>query len=928
MTSCVVVYVHEQVAKWIVNVRFAQLKRIGNRSRKKMKKSIVLDCLSLLKHSYHMVPDIEEENAVRGVMHLVNKLCLQAKELVGVFVTANHEENPDYLKDSYQQLKSSLEARKILCVELEDKKTIAGFKNICDSNLGKEIVIVSLDDRLLPLVSTEVTLWKPCSNREVEDYTVWDVTKLKENYGVQWDRIKELIALTFRAEGKERMIARLGELRAKQLLGQFDWQQILSWLSDEQIASEEELEKVKGLYDVYCKKSDWDIEIPWELAVCDNILPAKDLVEEPTIDKNDAAQTEQIQAVDWKRDKYIKITNWKQAEDVLGKLKSNEEFFSIVLCVDQGYTKNYFEKKQLSEQMGQLTLFSEPVLAKESFLEGIAIGSEDFCYYFDPSSEWFQMRTFAEELCELHKEHKKFVVHNLKEYLYIFKQLCLSVGASSCFEVEGFKENVLDASLAQYLIDPLQEKYEFDYLALSYLKLAMDTEKEFLGKKCWSEKKKEDAKFFWERLCDYASILLQVEKPIQRRLIETKQEKLYREIELPLVQVLFEMEQRGILVNKEKLAAYGEKLQTRIGELEAVIYEQAGEVFNINSPKQLGVLLFEKLQLPGGKKTKSGYSTAADILERLKDEYQIVADVLEYRQLSKLKSTYADGLANYISQSDGRIHGRFNQTVTATGRLSSTEPNLQNIPIRMEIGRQIREVFIPKEGWVFLDADYSQIELRLLAHMSGDRGLIDAYSSGKDIHRITASEVFHTPFEQVTKEVRSKAKAVNFGIVYGISSFGLGQDLNISRKEAEEYIERYFETYPGVKTYLDRSVEEGKANGQAVSMFGRVRPIPELSASNFMQRQFGERIAMNSPIQGTAADIIKIAMIRVEERMRREGLASRLLLQIHDELLVETKPEEIDMVSKILKEEMEGAAELAVSLEVEVEQGNNWNEAH
>jgi len=365
-----------------------------------------------------------------------------------------------------------------------------------------------------------------------------------------------------------------------------------------------------------------------------------------------------------------------------------------------------------------------------------------------------------------------------------------------------------------------------------------------------------------------------------------------------------------------------------LDEIRKEIISMAGEEFNINSPKQLGVVLFEKMGLPGGKKTKSGFSTSADVLEGLKAEYKIVADVLEYRQYTKLKSTYADGLANYICSQDGRIHGRFNQTITATGRLSSAEPNLQNIPIRMEIGRQIREVFVPKEGCVFLDADYSQIELRLLAHMSGDESLIKAYNSGKDIHRITASEVFHTPFEDVTKELRGKAKAVNFGIVYGISSFGLGQDLNISRKEAEEYIERYFETYPGIKKYLDTSVEQGKTNGYAVSMCGRRRPLPELSSSNYMQRQFGERIAMNMPIQGTAADLMKLAMLHVERRMRKEQLKSQLLLQIHDELLVETYTDEISKVETILKEEMEGVMKLFVSLEVEVEQGNNWNEAH
>jgi DNA polymerase-1 len=351
-----------------------------------------------------------------------------------------------------------------------------------------------------------------------------------------------------------------------------------------------------------------------------------------------------------------------------------------------------------------------------------------------------------------------------------------------------------------------------------------------------------------------------------------------------------------------------------------------GEEFNINSPKQLGVILFEKLRLPFGKKTKTGYSTSADILEKLQSEHPAVKMILEYRQLTKLKSTYADGLAVYIKE-DERIHGRFHQTIAATGRISSTEPNLQNIPIRMELGRQIRKVFIPEEGYIFLDADYSQIELRVLAHMSGDERLINAYKEAKDIHRITASEVFHVPFEEVTPAQRSNAKAVNFGIVYGISSFGLGQDLNITRKEAERYMNKYFETYPQVKAYLDQLVADAKETGYSATLFGRRRPIPELTNSNFMLRQFGERVAMNSPIQGTAADIIKIAMIRVNERLKREHFRSRLILQIHDELLVEAHKDEVDQVSKIMVEEMQGAAELSIVLEAEVKEGKNWFEA-
>jgi DNA polymerase-1 len=337
--------------------------------------------------------------------------------------------------------------------------------------------------------------------------------------------------------------------------------------------------------------------------------------------------------------------------------------------------------------------------------------------------------------------------------------------------------------------------------------------------------------------------------------------------------------------------------------------------------------LFETLQLPNGKKTKSGYSTAADVLEKLAPDHPVVDKILEYRQLTKLKSTYADGLAAYIGD-DNRIHGKFNQTITATGRISSTEPNLQNIPIRMELGREIRKAFVAKPGCVFIDADYSQIELRILAHMSGDMKLIEAYNSEQDIHRITASQVFHVPLEEVTSAQRSNAKAVNFGIIYGISSFGLSQGLSISRKEANAYIEKYFETYPDIKSFINGLVETAKGNGYSTTFYNRRRPIPELSSSNFMQRSFGERIAMNSPIQGTAADIIKIAMIKVSRALKENKLKSKLILQIHDELLVETYEDEVDQVKEIPKANMLGAAKLLVSLEIDMNEGRISFEAH
>lgn len=487
------------------------------------------------------------------------------------------------------------------------------------------------------------------------------------------------------------------------------------------------------------------------------------------------------------------------------------------------------------------------------------------------------------------------------------------------------EDAVFDAGLAAYLLQPNQSEYEYDTLAKVYLDVTLPSEKEMLGKEKLGYFSFEDERV--QKWMAYQAIVpYKIKSVLREKLKETGMESLYDEMELPCLYALYEMEKNGIRVDGEALHQYGKKLRTRIEELTAEIHAMAGEEFNINSPKKLGEILFEKLGLKNGKKTKTGYSTSAEVLEKLKNAHPIIPKILEYRQLTKLNSTYAEGLAGYI-RADGRIHGKFHQTVTVTGRISSADPNLQNIPTRMPLGREIRKVFIPEEGSVFVDADYSQIELRVLAHMSGDAALIAAYQADEDIHAITASQVFDVPLDQVDSTLRRKAKAVNFGIVYGISSFGLGQDLDISRKEAEGYIEKYFATYGKVKEFLDRTVEDAKKNGYTVTMFGRRRPIPELVSSNFMTRSFGERAAMNAPVQGTAADIIKIAMVRVNRRLKKEHLQSKLVLQIHDELIIETKKEEVEIVQKILVQEMMHAADLAVPLLVDANVGDSWYDA-
>ena len=492
---------------------------------------------------------------------------------------------------------------------------------------------------------------------------------------------------------------------------------------------------------------------------------------------------------------------------------------------------------------------------------------------------------------------------------------------------EKARASYLDIGVAAYLINPLTGSYPYDDIAKDYLGQLVPSREDLLGKSKPDKVLEENREKVMTWACLESYVAYAAAQPLLEKLQEKEMLKLYREMEMPVLFVLADMEHEGIRMDADALAEYGRELSRSIKELETKIYALAGEEFNINSPKQLGTILFEKLSLPHGKKTKTGYSTSAEVLEKLAPEYPLVASILEYRQLAKLKSTYADGLLAFVRE-DGKIHTTFHQTITATGRLSSTDPNLQNIPIRIELGKRIRKVFYPQAGNLFIDSDYSQIELRVLAHMANDGNLIEAFRQKKDIHTTTASQVFHVAPGEVTPLMRRNAKAVNFGIVYGISAFGLSQDLNISRGEAQDYIDRYYETYPKIKEFLERAVGEAKENGAIRTMFGRIRPIPELSSSNFMQRQFGERVAMNSPIQGTAADIIKIAMIRVHDRLYREGYAARLILQVHDELLIEAPEAEKEKIVTILEEEMKGAADLSIEMDVETEIGYNWFDAH
>ena len=505
------------------------------------------------------------------------------------------------------------------------------------------------------------------------------------------------------------------------------------------------------------------------------------------------------------------------------------------------------------------------------------------------------------------------VSHNVKDLMH----LLLDEGLST----DGF---CFDTALAAYLLSPTDGSYELEKLGITYFNQEFPKAKEYLAPDAFGPLA--DPAGPAEAMCAHAALAAALYRALAPKLEELDMHELYYGLELPLCPVLAEMERAGMLVDRRALADFGILLDGRIQADEALIYELAGEEFNINSTQQFGRILFDKLGLPPVKKTKTGYSTNADVLEKLRDKHPIVEAVLDYRQLAKLKSTYVDGLTKVIAD-DGRIHTSFQNTVTATGRLSSTEPNLQNIPVRTELGAELRKMFVAPAGRVLVDADYSQIELRLLAHIAGDEHMIAAFRTGEDIHTVTASQVFGVPPEQVTHEMRRRAKAVNFGIVYGISDFSLSQDIGVTRAEAKAYMEKYFEKYSGVHAYMTQVVERAKADGYVSTLMGRRRWLPELKSSNFNLRSFGERVALNMPIQGTAADLIKKAMLRVDGRLRREGLEARLVLQVHDELIVECPEGEAEQVQRLLAEEMEHVAELAVPLTAEAHAGKSWAEA-
>ncbi|MBP3888238.1 MAG: DNA polymerase I [Cellulosilyticum sp.] len=620
--------------------------------------------------------------------------------------------------------------------------------------------------------------------------------------------------------------------------------------------------------------------------------------------------------------------SWESFEfDLMLDEEANELFQSLELKS----ILNKLPRKTLKEEQAALEIkesslddfkqflrdYKNQTLSVSYFLEdqtlGMALATKETVYY----REWDITDTQEKDLLIEFFESPSYIkiVHDSKKMMHDL----IEYGV-------GLANVVFDTFIAAYLLHPTNKDYDLAELEELFVgSHQLSSEEQLLGKgkskKNWTNLEEEVRK---QEIGKRAMLLTSMAAHMKEKLVEENMLTLFEEIEMPLIEVLFDMEIAGISVDPQGLKQYGEELEALLNQISEAIYEEAGEVFNINSPKQLGVILFEKMGIPPVKKTKTGYSTAAEVLEVLSKDYPIVDKILEYRQYAKLKSTYVEGLLAVMTEQH-KIHSTFNQTITATGRLSSTEPNLQNIPVKFEMGKKIRSLFIPSsKDYVFLDGDYSQIELRLLAHISGDQTLIDAFKHDVDIHALTASQVFHVPFEEVSPLQRSNAKAVNFGIVYGISAFALAEDLRISQKEAQRYIDGYFTKYPQIRDYIDNTIAYAMEHGYVETLYHRKREIPEILASNYNLREFGKRVAMNTPIQGTAADLIKIAMIRVHHKLKALNLRSKLILTVHDELLIETHREEIEVVKQLLKEEMEQAGQFSVPLHVDVHQGENW----
>lgn len=892
---------------------------------------IIIDGNSLINRAFYALPPLttkegKHTNAIYGFVNMLLKVIEDYKPTyIGVAFdkkapTFRHKKFTEYkagrkkmppeLAEQMEPLKEVLDAFNVYRVELEGFEAddlIGTLANYCEEK-GLESLIVTGDRDALQLTSdlTKVLFTK----KGISQLEIYDDKKVMEKYEVTPKQFIDLKGLMGDKSDNIPGVPGVGEKTAIKLLKQFGTMENLVQNTEEVKGKLREKIEANLEQAILSKKLATIItNVPVEInledlkikdANCEKLFELFRLYEfnslisriNKNIDKSDGENKEVYENSNNKKENIIEI---KTIDDAEKMFKDIEKESQIVL-------------KTITEEKNVIT---DKILY-------LAVSTTGDVQYFINLDSFSEKEIFLNKLKEILKDGNiKKIGHDLKKEIVHFYPYNVNIS------------NVhFDTVIGEYLIDSAKTKYVLKDLSIKYLGEEIKEEENLTGKGknkiTLYQAPEEEIKNF---ICSYVRVIPDISNMIKEKLENLELHELYYDIELPLIEVLAFMEFEGIKVDKDMLLELEVEFKEKINQLTEEIYDLADAEFNINSPKQLGQILFEKLELPPVKKTKTGYSTNADVLEKLQDKHDIIPKISEYRQVTKLKSTYVDGLLNIINPITNRIHSSFNQTVTATGRISSTEPNLQNIPVRLEMGRRLRKVFVADNGYKLIDADYSQIELRVLAHIANDENLIDTFIKNQDIHKRTASEIFDVPMEEVTPLMRSDAKAVNFGIVYGISDFGLSQNLNIPVGKAKKYIENYLNKYPSIKKYMKDIVKEGKEKGYVTTILHRLRYLPELKSSNYNIRSFGERIAMNTPIQGSAADIIKIAMVKVYKRLKDENYKAKLILQVHDELIIECPENEIEDVAKILKESMESATEISVPLKVDLSYADTWYDA-
>ena len=917
-----------------------------------MKKLVLIDGNSIMNRAFYGImgskalttKDGKYTNAIYGFLAILFKLLEDENpDYIGVTFDlkaptarhkmyegykANRKGMPTELAEQMPIIKDVLRAMNIDIIEKAgyEGDDVIGTLSRYGEQKGLEVVILSGDRDTFQLATDNVRINIPRTKGGKTETEIFNREKVKEVYGIEPKQLIEVKGLQGDTSDNIPGVPGIGEKTALSLVQKYEtidnlYKKLEAGEADVKGKQKEKLEQNKDL--AYLSRT---------LGEINTQVPIEDTLEELKLEEWDRPKVLEIfKELNFKR--YIDRFNL-QNEDRNGDNSDEENNIENQYKVVE---KSIEEIKVIIEKQGKMIFYmetekdnDEDKIIKEK-ITGISVfnSSENEAYYIDvKSGEKIQ------ELKEIFENDKILKIGIDLGRIYILLRQ----------EGIDFKGINYDASIAAYILNPTNNKLKLIDLAEQYLEIDVN---EILGDSKSSkveqinlfdamqgvgeeEKIKEEqekAQKAEEKKCTlYAYIIYKLQEITMKKLEEINAVDLFNNIDMPTVTVLANMQWNGMYADLEELNKFGNQLKEQLEIKTKMIYEMAGEEFNINSTKQLGEILFEKMKLPVVKKTKSGYSTDVDVLEKLKSEDPIISEILDYRQLMKLNSTYVEGLKPYINPKTKRIHSFFHQTITATGRISSTEPNLQNIPTRFELGKQVRKIFKPEQGKVYIDADYSQIELRVLAHMSEDTHMVQAFKNGEDIHRQAASKVFKTPMEEVTKEQRSNAKAVNFGIVYGISDFGLGEQLGISRKIAKQYIQEYLQEYAGIKNFMDDMKEKAKETGYVETLFNRRRYIPELKSNNYMVRQFGERAAMNTPIQGTAADIMKIAMINVYKKLIEEKLDAKIVLQVHDEMMIEAPLAEADKVKEIVKSEMESAIKLNVPLIAEVSEAENWYE--